>query len=112
MKIAPKTAEQRLKHFAPPMLHDEAHYQHASNHCGPWYRYQSAILALYGAARDGGALGRKIPFFFETAAGRIGGIASNPLSACGGEHGLFLTLCPYPAPPTVWADPNACRAPL
>ena len=48
----------------------------------------------------------------ETAAGRIGGIAANPLSACGGEHGLFLTLCPYPAPPTVWADPNACRAPL
>jgi hypothetical protein len=36
----------------------------------------------------------------------------NPLSACGGEHGLFLTVCPYPALPTVWADPNVCRAPL
>ena len=94
------------------MLHDEAHYPHAFDHRGPWYRYQSAILALYGAARDGVLWAGKCSFFFEIAAGRIGEIAANPLSACGGEHGLFLTLCPYPAPPTVWADPNACRAPL
>jgi hypothetical protein len=38
MKIAPKTAEKRLKRFAPPIKHDEAHYQHAFDHRGPWYR--------------------------------------------------------------------------
>ena len=64
-KIAPKTAEKRLKHFAPPMLHDEAHYQHAFDHRGPWYRYQSAILALYGAARDGVLWAGKCRFFLR-----------------------------------------------
>ena len=64
----------------------------------------------YGAARDGVLWARK--HHGGTTAGRIGGITANPLSACGVEHGLFLNLCPYPAPPTVRADPNACRAPL
>ena len=63
MKIAPKTAEKRLRHFAPPTLHDQAHYQYAFDHRGPWYRLQSAILALYGAARDGVLWARKCRFF-------------------------------------------------
>jgi hypothetical protein len=64
-ETARETAQKRLKHFAPPMLHDEAHYQHASDHCGPWYRYQSAILALYGAARDGVLWAGKYRFFLR-----------------------------------------------
>ena len=111
MKIAPKTAEKRLKRFAPPIKHDEAHYQHALDHRRPWYCQRSAFSAPTGLPVTG-CSGPENAAFFETAVGRIGGIASNPLSACGGEHGLFLTVCPYPAPPTVWADPNACRAPL
>ena len=111
MKIAPKTAEKRLKHFAPPTKHDEAHYQHAFDLRGPWYGQRSAISAPTGLPVTG-CSGPENAVFFETAAGRVGGIAANPLSACGGEHGLFSTVCPYPAPPTVWADPNACRAPL
>ena len=110
-KIAPRTAEKRLKRFAPPTRHDEAQFQHAFDHRRPWYRQQSAILATYGAARDGVLWAGK-RLFFLIAVGRIGGIAANPLSACGGQHGLFLTLCHYPAPLTVWADSNACRAPL
>ena len=44
MKIVPKTAEKRLKRFArPPIKHDEAQYQHAFDHRGPWYRQRSAI---------------------------------------------------------------------
>jgi hypothetical protein len=75
-----------------------------------------AIFSLCTGPPVTGCSGPENAAFFETAVlGRIGGIAANPLSACGGEHGLFLTLCPYSAPPTeatVWADPNACRAPL
>ena len=48
MKIAPKTAEKRLKHFAPPTKHDEAHYQHAFDLRGPWYGQRSAISAPTG----------------------------------------------------------------
>ena len=72
----------------------------------------TALFSLSTGLPVTGCSGPEIAAFFETAAGRIGGIAANPLSACGGEDGLFLNLCPYPAPPTVWADPNACRAPL
>ena len=59
MKIDPKTAEKRLRHFAPPIRHDQAHYQHAFDHRGPWYRHRSAILATYGAAGDGVLWARK-----------------------------------------------------
>jgi hypothetical protein len=66
----------------------------------------------YGAARDGVLWARKRRFFLETAACRIDEIAAISLTACGVKHGLFLNLCPYPASPTVRADPNACQAPL
>jgi hypothetical protein len=65
MKTAPKTAEKRLRHFAPPIGHDQAHYPHAFDHRGPWYRQQSAILAMYGAARDGVLWARKRRFFLR-----------------------------------------------
>ena len=94
------------------MLHDEANYQHAFDLREPWYGQRSAISAPTGPPVTGCSAGPENASFFETAAGRIGGIAANPLSACGAERGLFLNLCPYPAPPTVRADPNACRAPL
>jgi hypothetical protein len=68
--------------------------------------HPSVEMALSGLGRVGGIAANPL------SAGRVGGIVANPLLACGGEHGLFLTVCPYPAPPTVWADPNACRAPL
>ena len=62
-KIAPKTAEKRLRHFAPPIGHDQTHYQHAFEHRGLWYRLQIAILATYGAARDGVLWAGKCRFF-------------------------------------------------
>jgi hypothetical protein len=84
---------------------------HAFDHHGPWYHQCIAISAPTGPPVTG-CSGPENASFFETVAGRIGGIAANPLSECGVERGLFLNLCPYPAPPTVRADPNACRAPL
>ena len=63
MKTAPKTVEKRLRHFAPPTGHDQAHYPHVFDHRGPWYRKQSTILAMYGAARDGVLWARKRHFF-------------------------------------------------
>jgi hypothetical protein len=41
-----------------------------------------------------------------------GRILANPLPAYGEPRGLFLNPRPRPAPPTVRADTNACRAPL
>jgi hypothetical protein len=110
-KIAPKTAEKRLKSFALTIKHDEAHHMHVFDHHGPWYHQRTAISAPTGPPVTG-CSGPENASFFETAAGHIGGIDANPLSECGAERGLFLNLCPYPAPPTVRADPNACRAPL
>ena len=64
MKIAPKTAEKRLKRFARPIKHDQAQYQYAFDHRGPWYGQRSAIIApSYGAARDGVLWARKRGFF-------------------------------------------------
>jgi hypothetical protein len=86
MTIAPKTAEKRLKRFAPPIKHDEAQYQHAFDHRMPWYRQRSAISAPTGLPVTG-CSGPENFVFFETAAGRVGGIAANPLSACGLGYG-------------------------
>jgi hypothetical protein len=51
-----------------------------------------ALFSLCTGPPVTGCSGPENAAFFETAVGRIGGIAANPLSACGGEHGLFLKL--------------------
>jgi hypothetical protein len=96
IKIAPKPAEKRLKRFAPPIKHDEAQYQHTFNHRMPWYRQRSAISAPTRLPATG-CSGPENAAFFETAVGHICGIAANPLSACGGKHGLFFNLMPLPS---------------
>ena len=73
MKIAPKTAEKRLKRFAPPIKHDEAHYQHALDHRRPWYCQRSAISAPTGLPVTG-CSGPENAAFFETVVGRIGNL--------------------------------------
>ena len=47
-KIGPRTAEKRLKRFAPVIKHDEAHHPHAFDHRGPWYHQRIAISAPTG----------------------------------------------------------------
>jgi hypothetical protein len=47
-KNAPRTAEKRLRRFAPPIKHDEAHHLHAFDHRGPWYHQRIAISAPTG----------------------------------------------------------------
>ena len=74
MKIAPKTAEKRLKCFAPAIKHDEAHHMHVFDHHGPWYHQCIAISAPTGLPVTG-CSGPENTVFFETAAGRVGGIA-------------------------------------
>jgi hypothetical protein len=73
----------------------------------------SAVLfsRLRGRARQG-AFYCKSWFLLEIYNFDGGRIHANPLPICGEPHGLFLNTCPRPAPPTVRADTNACRAPL
>ena len=111
-KNASETPQKRLRRFTPH-----------PNMIGPiiwvpWTTVGSSTTSavvfprLRGPARQG-AFSCKSRFFqkkiYNFDAGKI---PAHPLHACGEPHGLFLKPCPRPAPPTVWADTNAGRAPL
>jgi hypothetical protein len=83
-------AEKRLKRLAPAIKHYYAHHRYAVHHRGPWHRQRSSIPAPTGP-RVTRCFAPEIAYFFETAVRtavvHIGGIAANPLSVCGVEHG-------------------------